>query len=79
MVVGRHRRVDGVMGQQLVGVLVVDDAADRFALGLVGTLVEIGRGRWQPKYIEDILAAMDRNTAGPIAPACELCLMEINY
>ncbi|MEN8126497.1 MAG: tRNA pseudouridine(38-40) synthase TruA [Planctomycetota bacterium] len=46
---------------------------------IVGTLVEIGRGRWEPKYIRNILAAKDRNAAGPIAPACGLCLMEIFY
>jgi len=46
---------------------------------IVGTLVEIGRGRWQPEYIKDILAAKDRNAAGPIAPAGGLCLMKIDY
>ncbi len=46
---------------------------------IVGTLVEIGRGRWEPGYINDILEAKDRNAAGPIAPACGLCLMEIFY
>jgi tRNA pseudouridine38-40 synthase len=46
---------------------------------IVGTLVEIGRGRWQPDYIAEILAAKDRTAAGPIAPACGLCLMKIYY
>ncbi|MCD6174145.1 MAG: tRNA pseudouridine(38-40) synthase TruA, partial [Planctomycetes bacterium] len=46
---------------------------------IVGTLVEVGRNRWQPEYIEDILKAKDRNAAGPIAPASGLCLMEIFY
>jgi tRNA pseudouridine38-40 synthase len=46
---------------------------------IVGTLVEIGRGRWEPTSIKDILDAKDRNAAGPIAPACGLCLMEIIY
>ena len=46
---------------------------------IVGTLVEIGRGRWQPEYMSEILAAKDRTAAGPIAPACGLCLMEIFY
>ena len=58
-------------------------AADGFLYNMVrnivGTLVEVGRGRWQPEYIEDILAAKDRNAAGPIAPAGGLCLMEIFY
>jgi len=46
---------------------------------IVGTLVEVGRGRWEPGFIKDILAARDRSAAGPIAPACGLCLMEIFY
>jgi tRNA pseudouridine38-40 synthase len=46
---------------------------------IVGTLVEIGRGRWQPENICLILAAKDRRTAGPTAPACGLCLMKIDY
>lgn len=46
---------------------------------IVGTLVEVGRGRWQPQDIDRILAAKDRAAAGPIAPACGLCLMNITY
>lgn len=46
---------------------------------IVGTLVEVGRGRWQPKDIDGILAARDRAAAGPIAPASGLCLMQIHY
>jgi tRNA pseudouridine38-40 synthase len=46
---------------------------------IVGTLVEIGRGRWQPDKIEKILEAKSRTAAGPIAPAHGLCLMWIKY
>lgn len=46
---------------------------------IVGTLVEIGRGRWQPDCIEKILEAKNRTAAGPIAPAQGLCLMWIKY
>ena len=46
---------------------------------IVGTLVEIGRGRWTWNRIETILAARDRTVAGPLAPASGLCLMEIHY
>jgi len=46
---------------------------------IVGTLVEIGRGRWAWNRIETILAARDRTVAGPLAPANGLCLMEIHY
>jgi tRNA pseudouridine38-40 synthase len=46
---------------------------------IVGTLVEIGRGRWQPEKIDEIIEAKSRNAAGPIAPAPGLCLMWIKY
>jgi tRNA pseudouridine38-40 synthase len=46
---------------------------------IVGTLVEIGRGHWQPDKIEKILEAKSRSAAGPIAPAQGLCLMWIKY
>ncbi len=46
---------------------------------IVGTLVEIGRGRWKPDKVNEILQARDRTAAGPIAPAAGLCLMRIEY
>lgn len=46
---------------------------------IVGTLIEIGVGRWEPGKIFRILKAKDRTAAGPIAPAQGLCLMWIKY
>jgi tRNA pseudouridine38-40 synthase len=46
---------------------------------IVGTLVEIGRGRWTVEKIDEIIAAKKRTAAGPIAPAGGLCLMWIKY
>ena len=46
---------------------------------IVGVLIEIGRNRWSPDKITDIIAAKDRTAAGPIAPAKGLCLMKIDY
>jgi tRNA pseudouridine38-40 synthase len=61
----------------------IDVEADGFLYNMVrnivGTLVEIGRGRWQPDCIEKILKAKNRTAAGPIAPAQGLCLMWIKY
>jgi tRNA pseudouridine38-40 synthase len=57
--------------------------ADRFLYNMVrnivGTLVEIGRGRWKPEKITEIIEARDRTAAGPIAPPYGLCLMWIKY
>jgi tRNA pseudouridine38-40 synthase len=61
----------------------IDIEADRFlynmARNIVGTLVEIGRGKWKPEKINEILEAKDRKAAGPIAPAAGLCLIWIKY
>ena len=46
---------------------------------LVGTLVEIGRGRLTPRHMLRILEARDRRLAGPTAPAQGLCLMKVEY
>ena len=46
---------------------------------IVGTLVEIGRGRWKPEKIKQIIQAKARTAAGPIAPAEGLCLIRIEY
>ncbi|MGA1978960.1 MAG: tRNA pseudouridine(38-40) synthase TruA [Sedimentisphaerales bacterium] len=61
----------------------IDIEADRFlynmARNIVGTLVEVGRGKWKPEKINEILEAKDRKAAGPIAPPQGLCLMWIKY
>jgi tRNA pseudouridine38-40 synthase len=46
---------------------------------IVGTLVEVGLGRWQAEKINEILEAKDRQAAGPLAPAVGLCLIRIQY
>ncbi|MGA3326987.1 MAG: tRNA pseudouridine(38-40) synthase TruA [Terriglobia bacterium] len=43
---------------------------------IVGTLLEVGRGKGD---IPSILAARDRTQAGPTAPAQGLCLMKVEY
>lgn len=46
---------------------------------LVGTLLEVGCGRWEPEYVQTILDARDRKLAGPTAPPEGLCLMKVDY
>ena len=46
---------------------------------IVGTLVEIGLGRWKPEKITEILEAKTRTAAGRLAPPQGLCLMWIKY
>lgn len=44
---------------------------------LVGTMVEIGRGRWPAECMTELLSCRDRRRAGPAAPACGLCLVKV--
>jgi len=46
---------------------------------IAGTLMEVGRGKMPPERIEDILAACDRQAAGPTAPACGLTLVGYEF
>jgi tRNA pseudouridine38-40 synthase len=46
---------------------------------IVGTLLEVGRGRRRAGDVPDILAARDRRRAGKTAPAHGLCLVAVAY
>ena len=46
---------------------------------IVGTLLEIGRGAMEPEEMEAIIAACDRQQAGPTAPPEGLTLLGIEY
>ncbi|MEO8260438.1 MAG: tRNA pseudouridine(38-40) synthase TruA [Acidobacteriota bacterium] len=46
---------------------------------IVGTLVEIGRGRRPVEWMADVLAGRDRTRAGATAPAHGLALVEVAY
>jgi tRNA pseudouridine38-40 synthase len=46
---------------------------------VVGTLVEVGRGRQEIPWVAEVLASQDRTRAGPTAPAQGLLLVEVRY
>ena len=46
---------------------------------IVGTLVDIGRGRISPQDVGSIIAARKREQAGRCAPACGLYLLRVIY
>jgi tRNA pseudouridine38-40 synthase len=46
---------------------------------IVGTILEVGKGKLAESDVVSILAEKDRSAAGPTAPACGLFLKEIFY
>ena len=46
---------------------------------IIGTLLEIGRGKMEPGMIEEIFKTKKRSLAGPTAPAKGLCLVKVIY
>jgi tRNA pseudouridine38-40 synthase len=46
---------------------------------IIGTLVEVGRGKRKPEGMKVIIESRNRNIAGVTAPACGLFLKEVKY
>lgn len=46
---------------------------------IVGSLVEVGRGRRDPAWFAEVLARADRRQAGPTAPPDGLYLVRVDY
>jgi tRNA pseudouridine38-40 synthase len=46
---------------------------------IVGTLVEVGRGKHSPQWVSELLVAGNRDLAGPTAPAHGLFLLRVDY
>ena len=63
--------------------LVFTVTANRFlrnmVRAIVGTLVEVGRGRHEPEWVLDVLASRDRCRAGQSVPGHALFLTRVHY
>jgi tRNA pseudouridine38-40 synthase len=74
---------DGIGGFDVPALLAYDITGDGFlrhmVRNIVGTLVEVGRGRFQAETIETLLASGHRHEAGPTAPARGLWLVKVDY
>lgn len=47
--------------------------------GMVGTIVQVGLGRWSVEDVRSALEAKDRTRCGPQAPACGLYFVGVDY
>ncbi len=63
--------------------LQLDIKADGFLYNMVrivmGTLLEVGRGKYAPRHLQEILSGQDRSIAGPTAPPQGLYLVSVDY
>lgn len=63
--------------------IVIDIEADGFlynmARNIVGTLIEIGRGKFPAGSLKKILKSRNRRFAGQTAPSRGLCLLKVGY
>lgn len=83
-VVGRERtvtKIDIKPGSDgFINIRIEADGFLRYMVrNIVGTLVDVGRGKTEPAELTKILDAKDRKVAGPTAPACGLFLVEVRY
>lgn len=77
------RKIKKISIKKQGDIINIDIEADGFLYNMVrnivGTLVEIGRGKIKPEDIRAIMDAKDRKAAGPTAPAKGLCLVKVRY
>jgi tRNA pseudouridine38-40 synthase len=80
---GSVRTIKRLEVQETYPFLRVEVEADGFLYNMVraivGTLMEVGKGKRPSGSVLDVLAARDRRKAGPNAPAHGLCLEQVFY
>ena len=69
------RRDDGLVTYEVEG----DGFLRHMVRAIVGTLVDVGRGRHSPEWMRDLIASRDRSQAGRTAPAHGLFLVCVGY
>jgi tRNA pseudouridine38-40 synthase len=77
------RNVMALSVQRFGEYLLVDIKANAFLLhmvrNIVGVLLEIGQGRKEPQWAQEVLALKDRSCAGVTAPPDGLYLVNVGY
>jgi len=77
------RRIRNIKIEKYGDMIYIDMEADGFlynmARNIVGTLIEVGRGKLKADAVKGILAKKDRRFCGPTAPAKGLCLLKVRY
>lgn len=72
-------RGDGPLQDNIVIEIEADGFLYNMVRNIVGTLVEVGRGAQSEDWVADVLAAKNRQVAGPTAPPQGLFLVCVRY
>jgi tRNA pseudouridine38-40 synthase len=70
---------DSAAGEILLFSLTGDGFLRHMVRNIVGTVIDIGRGRWGKEELGRMLASRDRTQAGPTAPPQGLFLVRVEY
>jgi len=77
------RRVDKAEVKHAGDLVIFDVIASSFlphqVRNTIGALIRVGRGRMSIAEFHSIIDRREPGLAGPTAPACGLCLMQVNY
>jgi len=69
-----------IMGEPILSIVVKGNAfLHSMVRVMVGTLIEVGRGKREPQWVREVLDACDRTQAGQTAPAQGLILTHVEY
>ncbi len=74
-----HRAEMGKDGDMVVFNMVANSFLPHQVRNTVGTMIKIGLGKMGIDEFCSIIEAKKPGLAGPTAPACGLCLMQVNY
>jgi tRNA pseudouridine38-40 synthase len=75
----REVSITGAAGAEVTATVEGTAFLKHMVRNIVGTLVEVGKGRQPVEWVKRALDSKDRNQAGPTAPAHGLTLMKILY
>ena len=66
-------------GREIIYTIEADGFLRYMVRTIVGTLLEVGRGKIEPRTVEDLFSGKKRSLASPTAPAKGLCLVKVVY
>lgn len=80
---GAPSHAGGCAGDESQSLVAIEVEGDGFLYNMVrsiaGTLAEVGRGKRDPAWVAEVLAARDRTHAGQTAPAHGLTMLWVSY